>query len=129
MCQTIVSRGVPSTNYGQTGSSTFGMLSVLYFGLQGDCECFTNLFDVPNAWNNMKHTPLHSFILVLSLKGTLAGNEFFDWLIIPLPLPIPFILFLRGSDGSGRKRNSSDPFDSDSVELRLRFLFLIYTGS
>jgi len=54
------------------------LLSVLYFGLQGDCECFTNLFDVPNAWNNMKHTPLHSFILVLSLKGTPAGIEFFD---------------------------------------------------
>ena len=28
----------------QTESSTFGMLSVLYFGLQSDCECFTNLF-------------------------------------------------------------------------------------
>ena len=45
-----------------TESSTFGMLSVLYIGLQSDCECFTNLFNVPNAWNNISYTPLHSFL-------------------------------------------------------------------
>ena len=40
---------------------------------------------------------------VLSLKGT--GNEFFDWLIIPLPLPIPFTLFSLDRKRRKRKRN------------------------
>jgi len=43
------------------------------------------------------------FFLALSLKGT--GNEFFDWLIIPLPLPIPFTLFSLDRKRRKRKRN------------------------
>ena len=43
------------------------------------------------------------FFLTLSLKGT--GNEFFDWLIIPLPLPTPFTLFSLDRKRRKRKRN------------------------
>ena len=43
------------------------------------------------------------FFLALSLKGT--GDEFFDWLIIPLPIPIPFTLFSLDRKRRKRKRN------------------------
>ena len=47
--------------------------------------------------------PLESpFFLALSLKGT--GNEFFDWLIIPLLIPIPFTLFSLDRKRRKRKR-------------------------
>ena len=50
------SRGIwkPCENFvRQTESSTFDMLSVLYFGFQSDCKCFTNLYDVPDACNKI----------------------------------------------------------------------------
>ena len=45
------------------------------------------------------------FFLALSLKGT--GNEFFDWLIVPLPILIPFTLFSLTGWGKRRKRKRS----------------------
>ena len=75
----------------------------LYFGLQSDCERFTNLFDVPQP------LPVFSsraaIFFARSLKGT--GYECFDWLIIPLQLPIPFTLF-------SLDRNSSDSASDSS---------------
>ena len=56
------------------------------------------------------------FFLALSLKGT--GNEWFDWLIIPLPLTIPFTLF--SLDRRRRKRDRKKKKLFRSFWLRFR---------
>ena len=59
------------------------------------------------------------FFLALSLKGT--GNEFFDWLIIPLPIPIPFTLFSLDRKPRKRKRNRKKKELFWSFWLRFRW--------